>query len=233
MANLFVAAALLSGILAVSGCAGLYPGMETYGYGGDAGYPAYGDAQSYPLEAVIGGLFGQAVQPCYQPQPYAVYDNTVVYDYQPVQPAPGGYASPPPGRWLDRRHPHQEERFRTGPAPRPLTPGEARRLSREQARTRGTAERLHADAGLNHRERAHVNALQPGSSRDLYRPGHNGSHAAAPAPSRSPGPARSLAQVRPAGPPPGAAAQPHRDKARQTGGHSQSNHGRPSRHDGG
>jgi hypothetical protein len=223
MANIWLAAALLSGILAVSGCAGSYPGNGAYGYGGGEGYPSYGGGQLNPYDAVIGGLFGQAVQPYYQPQPYAVYDNTVVY--QPVQPAPGGYASAPPGRWLDRRHHYQEEGLRTGPAAGPMTPGEARRLSREQGRMR-------ADANLNHQERSHFNAVQPRSSQDLYRQRHNGNQPAAVAPSRPTGPARPLAQARPAGPPT-AAAQPRGGNQPQTGGHSHSNGGSAARHDGG
>jgi len=45
MANVFLAAALLSGILAVSGCAGLVPGIGALGSAG-GGYPSSGGAQA-------------------------------------------------------------------------------------------------------------------------------------------------------------------------------------------
>ncbi len=205
MANIRLAAVLLSGILAVSGCAGLVPGMEALGPAG-GGYPSYGGGQLNPYDAVIGGLFGQAGQPYYQPQPYAVYDNTVVY--QPVQPATGRYeAAAPPGRWLDRRQQHQEERIRGGLAAGQLTPGEARRLQAEQGRSRGAEGRMRADGTLNPQERGRLNAMQNRSSQDIYRQRHNGVQGGAAAPSRPTGPARPTAQVHQAGQP-AAAAQP-------------------------
>ncbi|OGR30566.1 MAG: hypothetical protein A2139_00790, partial [Desulfobacca sp. RBG_16_60_12] len=214
MANILLAAALLSGILAVSGCVGPYPGNGAYGYGGGEGYASYGGGQSNPYDAGIGGGYGQPVQPYYQPQPYAVYDNTVVYANQPVQQATGRYeAAAAPGRWLDRRQQHQEERIQRGQASGQLTPREARRLQMEQGRIRGAEGRMRADGNLNPQERGRLNAMQQKSSQDIYRQRHNGVQPGAAAPSRPTGPARPLAQVHPAGQPraaaqPQAAAQP-------------------------
>jgi hypothetical protein len=229
MANILLAAALLSGILAVSGCVGPYPGNGAYGYGGGEGYPSYGGGQSYPYDAGIGGVYGQPVQPYYQPQPYAVYDNTVVYGYQPAQPvqqAPGGYGAAAPGRWIDRRQQHQEERIRTGRASGQLTPREARRLQMEPGRIRGAEGRMRADGNLNPRERGRPNAMQQKSSQDIYRQRHNGVQPGAAAPSRPTGPARPTAQVHQAGQP-RAADQP------RTATQPRSSGGRVARHDGG
>ena len=79
MANILLAAVLLSGILAVSGCAGPICRNGAYGYGGGEGYPSYGGGQSYPYNPGAGGGYAQPVQPYYQPQPYAYSGNTVVY----------------------------------------------------------------------------------------------------------------------------------------------------------
>jgi hypothetical protein len=229
MANIRLAAVLLSGILAVSGCAGLVPGMEALGPAG-GGYPSYGGGQSNPYDAVIGGLFGQAGQPYYQPQPYAVYDNTVVY--QPVQPATGRYEAAPSGRWIDRRQQHQEERIRGGLANGQLTPREARRLQAEQGRIRGAEGRMRADGTLNPQERGRLNAIQNRSSQDIYRQRHNGAQTGAAAPSRPTGPARPTAQVHQAGQP-AAAAQPRGAAQPQPATQPRSNGGRAARHDGG
>ena len=217
MANILLAAALLSGILAVSGCVGPYPGNGAYGYGGGEGYPSYGGGQSYPYDAGIGGVYGQPVQPYYQPQPYAVYDNSAAYGYQQ---GPGGYGAAPPGRWIDRRREHQEERIRTGRASGQWTPREARGLQTEQGRFRGADRRMRADGNLNFQERGRFNAMQTRSGQDSYRQRHNGVQPGAAAPSRPTGPARSTAQVHQAGQP-RAADQPR------------SNGGRVARHDGG
>jgi hypothetical protein len=217
MANLLFAAMVLSGILAVAGCAGPYMDNGLYGYGGGAG------AQLYPYDALMGAGCGGAMQPYYQPQPYAYYDNTVVYANPP---APGACAAPP-GQWIDRRQQYPEERLRRGAAAGELTHRGARHVQREQGRMR-------ADGHLDPRERGRLNAMQTRSSRDMYRQRHNEARPGAAASSRHPGPARPLAQAqaRPAGPP-HAAAQPRGDNQRQSKGQSRSNGGRGGHHDGG
>ena len=154
MAKVVLAAVLLSGILAVSGCAGLVPGLEALGSGG-GGYPASGGDQAYTYDAGLGGGGAQPVQPYYQPRPYAYSGNPGVYAYQPAQPVPQaaqGYAAAPPGRWIDQRQQRQQDRIHQGQASGQLTPREARRLHNEQARIRGEERRMRADGNLNAQE---------------------------------------------------------------------------------
>jgi len=215
VSNVFLAAALLSGILAVSGCAGLVPGLGALGSAG-GGYPSSGGAQAYPYDSGVGGGYAQPVQPYYQPQPYAYSGNPGVYAYQPAEPVPqatGGNSAAPPGRWLDRRQPRQEDRIQQGLASGQLTPREARRLQNEQARIRGAEGRMRADGNLSPQERARLNAMQQKSSQDIYRLRHNGVQPGPTAQSRPTGPAPPMAQVSPAGQPraamqPRAAVQP-------------------------
>jgi len=150
MANVLLAAALLSGILAVSGCVGPLPGIGGYGYGGGGGYPSYGGGQPYPYDPGAGGGYAQPVQPYYQPQPYAYSGAPGVYVYPPAQPVPqaaGEHASALPGRWIDRR---------------------------QQGRIRGAEGRMRADGNLSPQERARLNAMQQRSSQAIYRQRHNG-----------------------------------------------------------
>jgi len=229
VSNVFLVAALLSSILAVSGCAGPYPGGGAYGYGGGGGYPSYGGTQAYPYNSGVDGGYGQPVQPYYQPQPYAYSGNPGVYAYQPAEPVPqatGGYTAAPSGRWIDRRQQRQEKRIQQGQASGQLTPREARRLQMEQGRIRGAEGRMRADGNLNPPERARLNAMQQKSSQDIYRQRHNGVQSGVAAPSRPTGPARPMAQVRPAEQP-RAAAQP------RTATQPRSNGGRAARNDGG
>ncbi len=238
MSNVFLAAALLSGILAVSGCAGLVPGLEALGSGG-GGYPSYGGAQASPYAPGIGGGYAQPVQPYYQPQPYAYSGNSEVY-YQPAQPVPQatqGYAAAAPGRWLDRRQQRQEDRIQQGLASGQLTPREARRLQNEQARIRGAERRMRADGNLSPQERARLNAMQQRSSQDIYRQRHNGVQPGPTAQSRPTGPARPMAQVRPAGQPraavqPRAAGQPRATAQPRAAGQPRADDGRRTRNDG-
>ena len=99
MANVFLAAALLSGILAVSGCVGPLPGIGAYGYGGGGGYPSYGGGQAYPYDPGVGGGYAQPVQPYYQPQPYAYSGNPEVY----ATSRPSRFPRQPGGTRLRRR----------------------------------------------------------------------------------------------------------------------------------
>ena len=118
MAKIFFAATLLSGILAVSGCAGLVPGLEALGSAG-GGYPSNGGAQAYPYDPGQGGGYAQPVQPYYQPQPYAYSGAPEVYADQTGQPVS---QAAPPGRWLDRRQHHQQDRIHQGQASGQIDP---------------------------------------------------------------------------------------------------------------
>jgi hypothetical protein len=169
MANVWLAAALLSGSLAVSGCLGPYPGGGAYGYGG--GYPSCGNPQSYPYDPGVGGDYSQA---------------------ESVPQATGGDASSYPGRWLDRRWQRPESRISPGRDRGQLTPREARRLPREQGRIRGAPGRMRADGHLSPQERARLHAMHPRNGQDIYRLRHNGVQAGP----RRPG--RPMAELRPA-----------------------------------
>jgi len=217
MAKVFFAAVLLSGILAVSGCAGLVPGLEALGSAG-GGYPSSGGAQAYPYDPGQGGGYAQPVQPYYQPQPYAYSGNPEVY-YQQVPQATEGCSSAPSGRWLDRRQHRQQDRIHQGRVSGQLTPREARRLHNEQAYIRGAEGRMRADGNLSPQERARLNTMQNRSSQDIYRLRHNGIQPGPTVQPRPTGPGQPMAQVRPAAQP-RAAAQPR------------SNRGRPARNDG-
>ena len=227
MANVFFAAALLSGILAVSGCVGPLPNIGGLLGGGGGGYPSYGGTQSYPYDPGAGGGYAQPVQPYYQPQPYAYSGTPEVYGYQPAQPVPQvteGYATSPPGRWIDRRQHNQQDRIRQGRASGQLTPQEARRLQMEQGRIRGAEGRMRADGNLSPQERTRLNGMQNRASQDIYRQRHNGVQPGPTVQSRPTRPAPHTAQMLPGGPPqapaqPRAAAQPR------------SNSGRPARPD--
>ena len=221
MANVFLAATLLSGILAVSGCAGLIPGLEALGSGG-GGYPSYGGGQAYPqaypYDPGQGGGYAQPVQPYYQPQPYAYSGDPGVY-YQQGPQATQGYTTEPSGRWLDRRQQRQQDRIHQGEASGQLTPREARRLHNEQAYIRGAEGRMRADGNLSPQERARLNTMQNRGSQDINRLRHNGVQPGPTMQPRPTAPGRPMAELRPAGQP-RATAQP-----RAYGG-------RPARHNG-
>ena len=218
MANVFLAAALLSGILAVSGCAGLVPGAGALGSLG-GGYPSYGGGQqAYPYDPGQGGGYAQPVQPYYQPQPYAYSGNPGVY-YQQVPQATQGYTTAPPDRWIDRRQQRQQDRIHQGQASGQLTPREARRLQNEPGRIRGAERRMRADGNLSPQERVRLNTMQNRGSQDINRLRHNGVQPGPTVQPRPTGPGRPAAELRPAGQPQ-AAVQPR------------ANGGRPARNDG-
>ena len=213
MANVFLAAALLSGILTVSGCMGL-PNLGALGsalgsYPSYGGTQAYGGAQTYPYNYGAGGGYAQPVQPYYQAQPYAYSGDPSAYAYQPgqVPQANGGYTAAPQGRWSDRRHQRQQDRIQQGQASGQLTPREARRLQNEQATTSGTEGQLGTDSNLSSQGGTSLNALQQKSSQGTYRLGQNGVQSGPTAQSQPTGPALPLAQMSPAGQP-RAAMQP-------------------------
>jgi hypothetical protein len=222
MANVFLAAALLSGILTVSGCMGLPNlgalGSALGGYPSYGGAQAYGGTQAYPYNYGAGGGYAQPVQPYYQPQAQVYSGDPGVYTYQPSQvpQATGENTSPPQGRWSDRRHQRQQDRIQQGLASGQLTPREARRLQNEQATISGAGGQLGTDGNLSSQGGTSLNAIQQKNSQGTYRLRQNGVQSGPMAPtvqSRPTGPARPMAQVGPAGQPrtavqPRAAVQP-------------------------
>ena len=227
MANIFFTAVLLSGILAVSGCAGLIPGLEALGSLG-GGYPSNGGGeaypQAYPYDPGQGGGYAQPVQPYYQPQPYAYSGNPEVY-YQQVPQAPQVYTAEPQGRWIDRRQQRQQDRIYQGQASRQLTPREARRWHNEQARIRGAEGRMRAGGNRSPQERARLNTMQNRRSQDINRQRYNRVQPGArvqPQPTR---PGRPAAELR-TGVRPRTTVQPRVAAQPRTNG------GRPARHDG-
>ena len=251
MTNVFLAAALLSSILAVSGCAGLIPAIAALGSAG-GGYQSNGGGQSYPSDPGGGGGYAQPVQPYYQPQPYAYSGNPGVNVYQPAQPVPQatqGYTAAPPGRWIDPRQQRQQDRIQPGQASGQLSPREARRLQNEPANIRGSEGRMRANGNLSPQERARFNARQNRGGQDMYRQRRNGVQPGPTVQSRPAGPGRPTAQLRPAGQPgavvqpqaavqprtagqPGAGMQPQAAAQPQTAAQPRSNGGRPARNDG-
>ena len=214
MAKVFLGAILLSGILAVSGCAGLVPGIGALGslgggypsygggypsYGGGQGYPSYGGGQAYPYDPGQGGGYAQPVQPYYQPQPYPYSGNPGGVYYQQVPQATQGYTEAPSGRWIDRRQQRQADRIQQGQASGQLTPGEARRLHNEQAYIRGAERRMRADGNLSPQDRARLNTMQNRGSQDINRLRHNGVQPGPTVQPRPTGPGRPTAQMGPAG----------------------------------
>ena len=223
MANIFFTAVLLSGILAVSGCAGLIPGLEALGSLG-GGYPSYGGGQDYPYDPGQGGGYAQPVQPYYQPQPYAYYGNPEVY-YQQVPQAPQGYyTEAPSGRWLDRRQQRQQDRFYQGQAAGQLTPREARRWHNEPGR-RGAEGRMRTGGNLNHQERARLNTMQNRRSQDINRQRYNGVQPGPRVQPRPTRPGRPAAQLR-------TGVQPRTTVQPRVAAQPRTNGGRPARHDG-
>ena len=219
MANIVFAAVLFSGILAVSGCAGLVPALEALGAGGGGGYPSEGGAQAYPYDPGQGGGYAQEAQPYYQPQPYAYSGNPGVY-YQQVPQATQVYTAEPSGHWVDQRSQRHRDRIHPGRPYGHLTPREARRLPNEQAYIRGTEGRMRADGNRGPQERGRVNTMQNRRSQDIYRLRHNGVQPGPrvqPRPTM-PMPGRPMAELRPA-------AQP------RAAGQPRAQGGRPARHD--
>jgi len=201
MSNVLLAAALLSGLLAVSGCGGLYPGGGTSGNGGGGSYPSYGGTQTYPYDAGAGGSYAQQSQPYYQPQAEVYSGNSGAYAYQSTQvpQAPGGYPPPPPGRWIDQRQQRQDDRIQQGLASGQLTPDEARRLREQQGRIAGAEGRMRADGYLSPQERGRLNAMQQRGSQNIYGMRHNGVQTGPTAQPQSTGGVRPMMQSQPRG----------------------------------
>ncbi len=227
MANIFFAAVLLSGILAVSGCAGLVPGLEALGSLG-GGNPSYGGGQAYPYDPGQGGGYAQPVQPYYQPQPYIYPGSPEVYVYQQGQPVPQAnqvYTAEPQGRWIDRRQQRQQDRIHQGRAAGQLNPREARRLHNEPTRVRGTEGRIRADGNLNPQERTRLHAMQNRGSQDINRRGYNRVQPGPTVQPRPTRPGRPGAELR-------TGAQPRATVQPRVAAQPRANGGRPARHDG-
>jgi hypothetical protein len=205
MANVFLAAVLLSSILAVSGCMGGLPNLGALGgalggYPSQGGYPSYGGGQSYPYNPGAGGGYAQPGQPYYQPQAYAYSGAPEVY-YQPVPQANPGYNAASPGRWLDRRQQRQQDRIQQRQTSGQLTPREARRLQREQGRIGSVPGQAGASGNLSIQGQGPLNTRQPRSSQNIYGPGQNGVQAGPMTRSRPTRAQPPVAQVRPGGQP--------------------------------
>lgn len=208
MANVFLAAALLSSILAVSGCMGGLMGLPNLGalgaalggYPSQGGYPAYGGGQPYPYNPGAGGGYAQPGQPYYQPQPYPYSGsgNPEIY-YQPAPQANPGYTATPPDGWTDQRQLRRQDRIQSGQASGQLTPREARRLQREQQRIGGVPGQMGANGNLSTQGQGRLNPRHPRSSQNIYGPGQNGVQAGPM--TRSRGAQLPVAQVRPGGQP--------------------------------
>jgi hypothetical protein len=215
MSKVFLAAALLSSILAVSGCVGGLPNIGALGSA--LGGQSNGGGQAYPYDYGAGGGYAQPSQPYYQPQSQVYSGNPGAYAYQSSQvpQATGGYTAPPAGRWIDRRQQRQENRIQQGLASGQLTPDEANRLRTQQGRIGGAEGRMRADGNLSPQERGRLNAMQNRSSQDIYRLRHNGVQPGPTAQSGPTGPAQSMGQLRPAGQP-RATMQPRTATQRRT-----------------
>ena len=204
----FSAAALLSSILAVSGCmGGLLPnlgalGTALGGYPSQGGYPAYGGGQPYPYNPGAGGGYAQPGQPYYQPQPYAYSGsgNPEIY-YQPTPQTSPGYTAPAPDPWTDQRQLRRQDRLQPGQASGQLTPREARRLQREQRRIGDVPGQIGANGNLSTQEQGRLNRRTPGSRQNIYGPGQNGVQAGPMTRSRPTRAQPPVAQVRPGGQP--------------------------------
>ena len=207
MANVFLAAALLSSILAVSGCmGGLLPnlgglGASLGGYPSQGGYPAYGGGQPYPYNPGAGGGYAQPGQSYYQPQPYAYSGsgNPEIY-YQPTPQASPGYTAPAPDRWTDPASvaPAGPHPTRTGF--RAINPQRSQAFAKGAAADQGWAR---TDGSRRQPEYSRTGppqfAGQPGSSQNIYGPGQNGVQAGPMTRSRPTRAQPPVAQVRPGG----------------------------------
>jgi len=233
MANVFLAAVLLSSILAVSGCIGGLPNVGALA-SALGGLPAYGGGQPYAYDPGAGGGYAQAGQPYYQQgQPY--YQQSQPY-YQPQpynQPGPQatqGYPAAPPGRWIARREQRQQERIQQGQASGQLTPQEAARLQNQQRRFQNGAGGMNGN--LSSREQGRFNGTQQRGNQNIYRPRHNGVQSGPTMQSQPTGYPRPTGQLHPAGQP-GVAVQPQAVIQPQTAAQPRFNGGRPAHNDGG
>ena len=74
---------------------------------------------------------------------------------------------------IQKREQRQEQRIQQGVNGGELTPGEAGRLERQQARIKQGEERMKADGKLTRRERAKLTREQNRAGRNIYRKKHN------------------------------------------------------------
>lgn len=77
------------------------------------------------------------------------------------------------GRDGDYREAVQRQRIHNGVESGTLTPQEAWKLSDEQRRIQEAEDRMRADGGLNHRERARLDQMQEKADRRIYRENHD------------------------------------------------------------
>lgn len=194
MASIIWVIVLLTGTLALGGCAGLPYGAlgalgSGYGGGSGSGYGYGGTACSQPYAASgipvpvdpgyaggyapQAGVYAQPAQPYYPPQAYA-YNNESAY-YPPA--TQSGQYGPPHPPWsaaeVDQRLQRQMDRIQQGLNSGQLTPEEYQRLQAEQNHIQGAMTRMQADGRLNPREVARLNQMLNRSNQDIYRLSHN------------------------------------------------------------
>lgn len=87
--------------------------------------------------------------------------------------ASGSFAHPPRSPWIDGREWRQEERVNQGIRSGQLTPREAVRLEREQARIRYHERMMKADGLFTRSERARLHRELNRADRHIYRQKHD------------------------------------------------------------
>jgi hypothetical protein len=83
------------------------------------------------------------------------------------------YAGPADDPGIQKREQGQEQRIDQGVKSGRLTPREAGKLDRQQAKITQNEERMKADGKLTNKERAKLNREQNRASRNIYRKKHN------------------------------------------------------------
>jgi len=88
------------------------------------------------------------------------------------------YAGPTEDPGIQKREQNQEKRIDQGVKSGELTPGEAGRLEREQARIKQDEARMKSDGKLTPKERKKLEREQNKASKDIYKKKHNKKKAA-------------------------------------------------------
>jgi hypothetical protein len=83
------------------------------------------------------------------------------------------YAGPTDDPGIQKREQNQERRIEQGVKSGQLTPGEAGRLERQQAKIQQDEARMKSDGKLTKKERAKLTREQNRASKNIYRKKHN------------------------------------------------------------
>ena len=83
------------------------------------------------------------------------------------------YAGPTDDPGIQKREQNQEKRIDQGVKSGELTPGEAGRLEKEQAKIKQDEARMKSDGKLTKKERRKLKREQNKASKDIYRKKHN------------------------------------------------------------